>query len=135
MKFTNLLRYFSFLLFRCIVWCLITANFQAYNIFIGIVLSAILPKGKLPNLKISLFLKEILKTLVAFPKAVQESFYLIFLKRKKEIFINQRSAVSQNEDQFVNFLDLFRITLTPLTLVTKRYGDKFWRVHIIEEEK
>ena len=135
MKFISFLRFFSLIFFRSTVWCLITSNFKVENIIIGIFLSAILPKGKIPNLKISLLLKEILKTLISFPKAVQESFYLIFLIRKKELFINQRSAVSQNENNFVNFLDLFRITLTPLTLVTKRFDQDFWRVHIIEAEK
>lgn len=135
MKIVLSLKVFSLVIFRSIIWCLLTSNFQPNNILIGIFLSSILPKGKIPNLRISLFLKEILKTLLSFPKAVQESFYLIFLKRKKEIFINQKSTVSQNENQFVNFLDLFRITITPLTLVTKRYSDRFWRVHIIEEDK
>lgn len=135
MNFISFLRFLSLIFFRSIVWCLITSNFKFENIILGIFLSTILPKGKIPNLKISLFFKEIFKTLISFPKAVQESFYLIFLIRKKELFINQKSAVSQNENSFVNFLDLFRITLTPLTLVTKRFDRDFWRVHIIEAEK
>lgn len=78
---------------------------------------------------------EIIKTLIAFPKAIQVSLYLIFFRNKKEVFINQRSAVPENGSQFINFLDLFRITLTPLTLVTKRKDKETWRVHTIEEEK
>ncbi|MFL2881396.1 MAG: hypothetical protein ACJZ8C_08850 [Prochlorococcus marinus subsp. pastoris] len=78
---------------------------------------------------------EIIKTLIAFPKAIQESLYLIFFRHKKEIFINQQSAVPEDGSQFINFLDLFRITLTPLTLVTKRKDKKTWRVHTIEEGK
>ena len=133
----NLIKFFEYflqILFRTLVWCLLTSNFQAINFIIGIFLSVIFPKAKTPPLKINLIIRELFKTLIAFPKAVQESFYLIFLKRKKEFFIKQRSAVSKNQNQFINFLDLFRITLTPLTLVTRRDGDNYWRVHIIEEK-
>jgi hypothetical protein len=78
---------------------------------------------------------EFLKTIIAFPKAIQESIYLIFLSNKKEVFINQESSVPENGSQFINFLDLFRITLTPLSLVTKRKDKNNWRVHIIEGGK
>ena len=90
---------------------------------------------KLPNVKISLIFVELLKTLIAFPKAIQESLYLIFFRNKKEVFKNQKSSVPENGNQFVNFLDLFRITLTPLTLVTKRNDNENWRVHTIEVNK
>jgi hypothetical protein len=57
------------------------------------------------------------------------------LSNKKEVFINQESSVPENGSQFINFLDLFRITLTPLSLVTKRKDKNNWRVHIIEGGK
>ena len=60
---------------------------------------------------------------------------LIFLKNKEEVFVNQRSSVEEDGSQFVNFLDLFRITLTPLSLVTKRNDRKSWRVHTIRNRK
>ena len=94
-----------------------------------------MPKDRLPNLKISSMIKEFLKTVIAFPKAIQESLYLIFFQNKQEAFIRQKSSVSKNGSQFINFLDLFRITLTPLSLVTKREDDHNWRVHVIEERK
>tara|TARA_X000000950_G_scaffold261240_1_gene331314 strand:+ start:2382 stop:2726 length:345 start_codon:yes stop_codon:yes gene_type:complete len=114
---------------------LLTSNFRFNNLIIGIIISIILPTVRLPNLNIYLMFTEIVKTLIVFPKAIQESLYLIFLRNKKEVFINQRSAVPENGSQFINFLDLFRITLTPLTLVTKRKDKETWRIHTIEEEK
>ncbi len=135
MNTLNFIRYISQILFRLTIWCLLTSNFRFNNLIIGIIISIILPTVRLPNLNIYLIFTEIVKTLIAFPKAIQESLYLIFLRNKKEVFINQRSAVPENGSQFINFLDLFRITLTPLTLVTKRKDKETWRIHTIEEEK
>lgn len=135
MNILNIIRYTSQLLFRLIIWCLLTSNFRFNNLIIGIIISVILPTVRLPNLNIYLMFTEIIKTLIAFPKAIQESLYLIFFRHKKEVFINQQSAVPEDGSQFINFLDLFRITLTPLTLVTKRKDKKTWRVHTIEEGK
>ena len=78
---------------------------------------------------------ELLKTIIAFPKSIKESVDLIFLKNKEEVFVNQRSSVEEDGSQFVNFLDLFRITLTPLSLVTRRKDRKSWRVHTIRNRK
>ncbi len=135
MNTLNFIRYISQILFRLTIWCLLTSNFRFNNLIIGIIISIILPTVRLPNLNSYLIFTEIVKTLIAFPKAIQESLYLIFLRNKKEVFINQRSAVPENGSQFINFLDLFRITLTPLTLVTKRKDKETWRIHTIEEEK
>ena len=135
MNILNTIRYISQLLFRLIIWCLLTSNFRFNNLIIGIIISVILPTVRLPNLNIYFMITEIIKTLIAFPKAIQESLYLIFFRHKKEIFINQQSAVPEDGSQFINFLDLFRITLTPLTLVTKRKDKETWRVHTIEEGK
>lgn len=135
MNLVHLIRYLSQILFRLTIWCLLTSNFKINNLIIGSIISVVLPKERLPNLKISSMIKEFLKTVIAFPKAIQESLYLIFFQNKKEAFIKQKSSVSRNGSQFINFLDLFRITLTPLSLVTKREDDNNWRVHIIEEKK
>ena len=135
MNSINFIRYLAQILFRLAVWSLLTANFKISNLIIGILISVILPTVRLPNLKINLTITEFLKTIIAFPKAIQESIYLIFLSNKKEVFINQESSVPENGSQFINFLDLFRITLTPLSLVTKRKDKNNWRVHIIEGGK
>ena len=135
MNLIHLIRYLSQILFRLTIWCLLTSNFKINNLIIGTIISVILPKERLPNLKISLMIKEFLKTIIAFPKAIQESLYLIFFQNKKETFITQKSSVPINGSQFINFLDLFRITLTPLSLVTKRENQDNWRVHVIKELK
>ena len=135
MNLIHLIRYLSQILFRLTIWCLLTSNFKINNFIIGTIISVLLPKERLPNLKISLMIKEFLKTIIAFPKAIQESLYLIFFQNKKETFITQKSSVPINGSQFINFLDLFRITLTPLSLVTKRENQDNWRVHVIKEIK
>ena len=135
MSFINLIRYLSQILFRLLIWCLLTSNFRISNLIIGITISVILPNVRLPNLNLSFMAIELLKTIIAFPKSIQESIDLIFLKNKEEVFVNQRSSVEEDGSQFVNFLDLFRITLTPLSLVTRRKDRKSWRVHTIRNRK
>ena len=135
MSFINPIRYLSQILFRLLIWCLLTSNFRISNLIIGITISVILPNVRLPNLNLSFMAIELLKTIIAFPKSIKESIDLIFLKNKEEVFVNQRSSVEEDGSQFVNFLDLFRITLTPLSLVTKRKDRKSWRVHTIRNRK
>ena len=135
MSFINPIRYLSQILFRLLIWCLLTSNFKISNLIIGITISVILPNVRLPNLNLSFMAIELLKTIIAFPKSIKESVDLIFLKNKEEVFVNQRSSVEEDGSQFVNFLDLFRITLTPLSLVTRRKDRKSWRVHTIRNRK
>ena len=135
MSFINPIRYLSQILFRLLIWCLLTSNFRINNLIIGITISVILPNVRLPNLNLSFMAIELLKTIIAFPKSIKESVDLIFLKNKEEVFVNQRSSVEEDGSQFVNFLDLFRITLTPLSLVTRRKDRKSWRVHTIRNRK
>ena len=135
MSFINPIRYISQILFRLLIWCLLTSNFRISNLIIGITISVILPNVRLPNLNLSFMAIELLKTIIAFPKSIKESVDLIFLKNKEEVFVNQRSSVEEDGSQFVNFLDLFRITLTPLSLVTRRKDRKSWRVHTIRNRK
>ena len=135
MSFFNSIRYLSQILFRLLIWCLLTSNFKISNLIIGITISVILPNVRLPNLNLSFMAIELLKTIIAFPKSIKESVDLIFLKNKEEVFVNQRSSVEEDGSQFINFLDLFRITLTPLSLVTRRKDRKSWRVHTIRNRK
>lgn len=135
MSFINPIRYLSQILFRLLIWCLLTSNFRISNLIIGITISVILPNVRLPNLNLNFMAIELLKTIIAFPKSIKESVDLIFLKNKEEVFVNQRSSVEEDGSQFVNFLDLFRITLTPLSLVTRRKDRKSWRVHTIRNRK
>ncbi len=135
MSLINPIRYLSQILFRLLIWCLLTSNFRISNLIIGITISVILPNVRLPNLNLSFMAIELLKTIIAFPKSIKESVDLIFLKNKEEVFVNQRSSVEEDGSQFVNFLDLFRITLTPLSLVTRRKDRKSWRVHTIRDRK
>ena len=135
MSFINPIRYLSQILFRLLIWCLLTSNFRISNLIIGITISVILPNVRLPNLNLSFMAIELLKTIIAFPISIKESVDLIFLKNKEEVFVNQRSSVEEDGNQFVNFLDLFRITLTPLSLVTRRKDRKSWRVHTIRNRK
>lgn len=135
MSFINSIKYLSQILFRLLIWCLLTSNFRISNLIIGITISVILPNVRLPNLNLSFMAIELLKTIIAFPKSIKESVDLIFLKNKEEVFVIQRSSVEEDGSKFVNFLDLFRITLTPLSLVTRRKDKKNWRVHTIRNRK
>jgi len=105
------------------------------NILIGLVISSVIPVGKFYNIDLYLVINQIFITLKIIPQSLIETFKLILIKNPSDSFIVQKSVVSSNGSQFINFIDLLRITITPLSLVTRRMDNKSWRVHIIQEYK
>ena len=69
------------------------------------------------------------------PQVLKETLDLILIRNPGDYFIEQKSVVSSNGSQFINFIDLLRITITPISLVTKRKDRDSWRVHVIRNKK
>ena len=135
MTITRYLKFLITIIFRTFVWTLITSNFSYLNILIGLVISSVIPVGKFYNIDLYLVINQIFITLKIIPQSLIETFKLILIKNPSDSFIVQKSVVSSNGSQFINFIDLLRITITPLSLVTRRMDNKSWRVHIIQEYK
>ncbi len=135
MTITRYIKFLITIVFRTFVWTLITSNFSYFNILFGLVVSSIIPVGKFEKIDLFLVINQIFVTIMIIPQSLLETLNLILIRKPCDSFIQQESVVSSNGSQFINFIDLLRITITPLSLVTRRIDNKSWRVHIIKETK
>ena len=135
MSITRFIKFFITIIFRTFIWCLITSNFNFVNILIGLIVSSIIPIGKFEKIDLFLLINQIFVTFLIIPQSLKETFNLILIRKPCDSFIVQKAVVSSNGSHFINFIDLLRITITPLSLVTRRFDKDSWRVHIIKDTK
>ena len=135
MSITRFIKFFITIIFRTFIWSLITSNFSFVNIVIGLIISTIIPIGKFEKIDLFLLVNQILVTIMIIPQVLKETLDLILIRNPGDYFIEQKSVVSSNGSQFINFIDLLRITITPISLVTKRSDRDSWRVHVIRDKK
>jgi hypothetical protein len=56
----------------------------------------------------------------------------MLMTRPKDLFVEESvSSRARKGSKYAEFLDLFRITFTPMSLVTRRKDIDSWRVHIV----
>lgn len=129
---TNFFRLFLILLFRILFWCLVTSSFEPKNILIGIVICLLIPFGDFRKLKLYPLIREVLLTLRLPFDMIKESIQLIFISDPVDGFTQQKlTARAKSGSKFSKFLDLFRMTFTPMTLVTGLEDSETWRVHTV----
>ena len=129
---TNFFRLCLILSFRMLFWCLVTASFEPKNILIGIVICLLIPFGDFRKLKLYPLISEILLTLRLPFDMIKESIQLIFISDPVDGFTQQKlTARAKSGSKFSKFLDLFRMTFTPMTLVTGLEDSETWRVHTV----
>lgn len=121
------------LILRLTIWFLLTNDFSLANILIGIAIALILPRGYTSRENLQDWLKTLWKVIKAIPQAYLEAMEIIFRPHNREIIVRQR--VKGKRTPGLIFLDIFLITFTPKTIVTK-YDDRGWyEVHQIERRK
>lgn len=126
----NFTRLVIVLIFRLICWCLVTGSFERNNLIIGVVIVLLIPFGDFRKLQLRALVPEILLTLRLPFDMLKESIQLISIKTPSDQFIEvDVSSRTRHGSRFAQFLDLFRITFTPMTLVTARQDKDTWRVH------
>ena len=97
-------------------------------------MSLIIPFGDFRKLQLNALIPEILLTLRLPLDMMKESFQLMLIQHPKDSFVEEEvSSGAQNGSQYAEFLDLFRITFTPMSLVTRRISKKSWRVHLVDD--
>ena len=129
----NFIRLSLILLFRMSCWCLVTSSINASNILIGLLVCLMIPFGDFRKLRLNSLLPELLLTLRLPFDMLKESFQLMLILDPKDEFVDQ--AVSVNTKQgsvFGEFMDLFRITFTPMSLVARRRNLEYWKVHTVK---
>ena len=129
----NFTRIVLVLLFRLSCWCLITSNLELRNIVFGLIVSCIIPFGDFRKLQLRALIPEILLTLRLPFDMLKESIQLMLIADPQDAFIEEPVTTRNKQgSKYAEFLDLFRITFTPMSLVTRRQSDDAWRVHIVE---
>mgnify|MGYP001180548305 FL=1 len=129
---TNFIRLSILLLFRLLCWCLVTSSFESSNIIFGLVVCVLIPFGDFRKLQLRALIPEILLTLRIPIDMMKESFQLMFISEPYDLFVEEPvSTRARKGSKYAELLDLFRITFTPMSLVTRRKDVNSWRVHLV----
>lgn len=120
----------SIVLFRLLLWLLLTADGSGINIAIGVLVAVLLPRQRLAPDRLRDWLQVLGKIAIAIPMAYIEAIEIMIFPHRQETMI--REAVRPNRSAQLVFLDIFLITFTPKTIVS-HYNEAGWYdVHQIE---
>ena len=117
---------------RLTIWFLLTADFGLANVIIGVTIALLLPRNYTSPGKLKDWLQVLWEIIVAIPQAYVEAFQIIFRPHNYEDIVRQR--VRPRRTSGLIFLDIFLITFTPKTIVTKYDRDGWYEVHRIRRK-
>jgi|Wag4MinimDraft_19_1082662.scaffolds.fasta_scaffold64811_2 multicomponent Na+:H+ antiporter subunit E len=132
---------------RLLVWCLLSADLEAANLAIGLAVALALPQPRANrSLPLAQLLQAVLASLRAVPQAYGEAFQLVLRRPARERLEHspvEWSRQGRSQGRFSShppaalvFLDVFRITLTPLTIALGMdAAGTSYRVHRLEERR
>lgn len=125
---------------RLLVWCLLSADLEAANLAIGLAVALALPQPRRNrSLALPLLLRALLDSVRAIPQAYAEAFQLVLRRPAHEQLESappewRRDGLhGERIPAALVFLDVFRITLTPLTIALGMDSRGHYRVHRLEE--
>ena len=118
------------IILRLTIWFLLTADFSVANILIGIAIALLLPRRYTSPEKIKDWLRVLWEIVVAIPQAYIEAFQIMLRPHNEEEIVRQR-VLPQRTPGLI-FLDIFLITFTPKTIVTKYDGRGWYEVHKVK---
>lgn len=121
------------IILRLTIWFLLTANFSAANIIIGLIVALVLPRGYTAPDRITDWLRSLMKIIVAIPQAYIEAFEMILRPHNEEEIVMER--VPPRRSPRLVFLDVFLITFTPKTIVVKYHEEGWYEVHYVRRKK
>jgi multicomponent Na+:H+ antiporter subunit E len=121
------------LILRLTIWLLLTNNFGLLNLAIGLAIALLLPQSKTSPEKIKDWLEILWKIIKAIPQAYLEAIQIMLRPHDREDIV--REKVKPNRTPGLIFLDIFLITFTPKTIVTK-YDERGWyEVHQVARKR
>jgi multicomponent Na+:H+ antiporter subunit E len=118
---------------RLTIWFLLTSDLSLANIVIGIVVALLIPRNVTRPASLREWSKALWKSVIAIPQAYLEAFEIIFKPHQEEEITLEK--VLPNRTPGLIFLDIFIITFTPKTIVTKYYERGWYKVHWIRRSK
>jgi multicomponent Na+:H+ antiporter subunit E len=121
------------IILRLAIWFLLTADYSLPNIIIGIAIALLLPRGYTSSEKLKDWLKMLWKIIKAIPQAYLEAIQIMLCPHNKEEIVRQR--VKPQRTPGLIFLDIFLITFTPKTIVTKYDEQGWYEIHRVKRKK
>ena len=118
---------------RLVIWFLLTANFRAANIIIGISIALLLPHNSNSPERLKDLLRALGKMILAIPQAYIEAVQMILHPHTQEEIVMERVQLRRSPG--LVFLDIFLITFTPKTIVLKYHEDGYYEVHRVRQKK
>ncbi len=123
------------ILLRLALWFLLTADLSPANIVIGVAIALLLPLPR--SDKFSSTLKDWLgvfwKIIIAIPQAYIEAIQIMLLPHNHEKMVMEK--VKPRRTPGLVFLDIFLITFTPKTIVTRYLEGEYYEVHHVRWRK
>jgi len=119
--------------FRLGLWLLLTADMGRFNLIAGLILAVVLPRARSRLARPGLLLHSLWAVLVSIPQAYAEAVTMTLRPHRLERFTSVKGSGSQSS--LVVFLEVFRITLTPLTIALGRRPDGNYLVHELGREQ
>ncbi len=113
--------------FRLGLWLLLTADFGRFNLIVGLALAVALPRARSRLASPSLLLRSLWAVLLSIPQAYAEAVSMMLRPHRVERLTSLGGSGSSSS--LVVFLEVFRITLTPLTIALGRRPDGSYLVH------
>lgn len=121
------------LVFRLVIWFLLTANFGVANIIIGVAIALLLPRGSTSPERLKDLLQGLGKIILAIPQAYLEAVQLILKPHTQEEIVRERVPLGRSPG--LVFLDIFLITFTPKTTVLKYDEAGWYDIHQVKRRK
>lgn len=116
--------------FRLGIWLLLSSDTTTFNLMVGVTLAVALPRSRAIAVAPGLVLGLIWQVIVAIPQAYGEAIQLIVRPHRRERLATVPGSGSRSA--LVVFLEVFLITLTPLTIALGRRADGSYQVHRLE---
>ena len=120
------------ILLRLTIWFLLTADFGLTNVVIGVAIALLLPNNYTSPGKLKDWLQVLWEIVIAIPIAYIEAFQIILRPHHYEDIVRQK--VRPRRTSGLIFLDIFLITFTPKTIVTKYDRAGWYEVHRIRRK-
>jgi multicomponent Na+:H+ antiporter subunit E len=115
---------------RLLLWCLLSADVSTTNVAIGLAVAQALPQARTTrHLPLGELMRLLGASLRAIPVAYAEAVRLLLFGRRMQGRL-EPMPVTARGSALLTFLEVFRITLTPLTIALGvERGGRAYRVH------
>ena len=118
---------------RLAIWFLLTSDLSVPNIIIGFAIALLLPLNRSQSSSLKNWLGVFWEIIIAIPQAYIEAIQIMLLPHNYEKIVKEK--VKPQRTAGLVFLDIFLITFTPKTIVTKYEKPGWYMVHHVKWKK